>query len=594
MDDVALLRAFEPVLRFNQGEHFLPTGVDAYVRRCTLWSLEHDGSSRRIADAGELDLDQLAAFGRSHGDRALSLRFVQDEFDRRAARAWRREWAVGGGGARFSAVGPVGRLSDAILRGSLLVRGRVPGGHMAAAHTAYRDHLDPERSPYYARVLREGGWTICQYWFFYAANDWRTSFNGVNDHEADWEMVTVYVVEGDAGARARWVALSAHEYHGPRVRRRWDDPEVEFVGDHPVVYVGAGSHSGAFLRGDYVVTVDAPDLRGAVRAFSRLRSLVTPWVQQRDAIAIPFIDLARGDGLSIGPGGNRQWQPVVVGDRLPWVSDFAGLWGLETHDRLGGERAPSGPKFNRDGTLRLSWTDSLGWAGMVGVPTSQQEATALLAARVEQVDADLAALAVEIDGQREHVRRLGVAVDSLYAGTTTRDLITSRTAMLAAAEHELESSIGERSRLLEERAVHARALAVPPPPPDPQLHLHGDVPRPYRPVGGRERVLRVWSLVSVPLLLLGIVALLWQQTFGLLPAIGLVIFVLLSIEAFARGRLLRFAGGVVLLVGGVLAVFWMVEYWRITLSVALAALAAFILVANTREALRRRGLHQGE
>lgn len=588
MDDLALLRAFEPVLRFDQGEHFLPTGVEDYVRRCTLWSVEAGGASRLLADVGELDLERLAAAGRLHGDRELSLRFVQQEFRRRPARAWRRDWVRGGGGARFGAVGLVGRFSDIILRGSLLLRGRVPGGHIAAAHTDYRQHLHPERTPYYGRVLRDGGWTICQYWYFYAANDWRTSFNGVNDHEADWEMVSVYLVEGVTEARPAWVALSAHEYHGPRVRRRWDDPDLRLEGDHPVVFVGAGSHSGAFVPGEYLVTVDAPDLRGAVRLLTRVRALITPWTPKRDAIAIPFIDYARGDGLTVGPGGEREWEPVVIGDQVPWVRDYAGLWGLETHDRLGGERAPSGPRFNREGTLRLSWTDALGWAGMVGVPTGPAEASMLLTDRLHQIDQELAEAQREIDAQRETVRQLGVAVDSLYAGTTSHELLASRGAMLSAAEDQLEEVVGRRTRLLEERTVHERVLADPPPPPDPQRHLRGHVLQPYHQDGGRARVLRVWGLVSVPLLLLGIVMLIWQRTFGLWPAIGLVIFVVLAVEAFARGRLLRFLAGVVVLVAGVLAAFWMLEYWRVTLTVLLATAAALILFLNSREAVRRR------
>jgi len=34
MSDVALLRAYEPVVRFTQGELFYPSAVDEYVQRC--------------------------------------------------------------------------------------------------------------------------------------------------------------------------------------------------------------------------------------------------------------------------------------------------------------------------------------------------------------------------------------------------------------------------------------------------------------------------------------------------------------------------------------------------------------------------------
>ena len=42
-------------------------------------------------------------------------------------------------------------------------------------------------------VVRDSGYTVLQYWFFYAYNDWRSRVFGVNDHEADWEQVTIYL-----------------------------------------------------------------------------------------------------------------------------------------------------------------------------------------------------------------------------------------------------------------------------------------------------------------------------------------------------------------------------------------------------------------
>ena len=49
-------------------------------------------------------------------------------------------------------------------------------------------------------MLRTGGYTVLQYWYFYPFNDWRSTFYGVNDHEADWETISVYLVpDGDGG-----------------------------------------------------------------------------------------------------------------------------------------------------------------------------------------------------------------------------------------------------------------------------------------------------------------------------------------------------------------------------------------------------------
>ncbi len=106
-----------------------------------------------------------------------------------------------------------GRLLDAGLRASLLLRGKVPAGLAAAAETTYREHLEADRFTYYGRVVRDGGYICLQYWFFYAMNDWRSTFRGVNDHEADWEMITIYLAESTTGAlQPAWTAFSSHDY----------------------------------------------------------------------------------------------------------------------------------------------------------------------------------------------------------------------------------------------------------------------------------------------------------------------------------------------------------------------------------------------
>ena len=108
--------------------------------------------------------------------------------------------------------------------------------------------------PYYGRVVRTATWTALQYWFFYAFNDWRSGFNGANDHEADWEQVIVYLdADPDGRAVPVWAAYAQHDYHGRDLRRRWDDAEqLDLVGDHPVVYAGAGSHASYFRPGEYL------------------------------------------------------------------------------------------------------------------------------------------------------------------------------------------------------------------------------------------------------------------------------------------------------------------------------------------------------
>ena len=452
--DLALLRAYEPVLRYTAGELFLPASVEAYLAKCSLWA--DDGGRRRrrrveeLVPAGELTPDALAAAGIRHRNRPLYLRFVQQQLTRAEVAAWRREDRPRlRGKARFATVGVLARLIDAFVKLSLLVRGRVPGGLVAAAHRltaaalAQAGHA-PDRvgavRTVYARVLRTGGYTVLQYWYFYPFNDWRSTFYGVNDHEADWETISVYLVPDEtAGCGPPWVAASAHDLAGVDLRRRWDDPQLRREGDHPVIYPGAGSHSGAFLPGDYVVSVELPALRRVVNWLQHARRRLLPWTAEptRGAFAIPFVDYARGDGCTIGAGHELTWRLDRIGDDTPWVRDYRGLWGLDTHDHFGGERAPAGPRYERTGTPRRSWTDPLGWVGLDGVPATPAEEEQHLLSRIALIDDDVAEIEDQIAAERTAVRGLAAQIRSLDVAADSRALRRDRVAERERREREL-------------------------------------------------------------------------------------------------------------------------------------------------------------
>ncbi len=92
----------------------------------------------------------LAQIGAAPHAGGLSLRYADRSLTWRAYRAWRREPGrerLAHRSSRFAVVGLVGRLIDAVIRLSLLVRGRVPGGTAAAADQAYRAGPAPARMP---------------------------------------------------------------------------------------------------------------------------------------------------------------------------------------------------------------------------------------------------------------------------------------------------------------------------------------------------------------------------------------------------------------------------------------------------------------
>ncbi|WP_249523274.1 hypothetical protein [Modestobacter marinus] len=585
-DDEVLLRAHEPVLRFTAGELFLPTGVGPYVARCSLRTRGPGGTGTALVPAGGLDLQRLADLGRRHRDQPLYLRFVDRPLTRPEVRAWRREDRPRlRSTSRFAAVGVLARLVDVLFRVSLLLRGRVPGGAFAGAEVLTRGFPDAGQCPCYGRVVREAGYTICQYWFFYAFNDWRTTFHGVNDHEADWETVAVYLVPDRGRLRPAWVAASSHDHEGAALRRRWDDPGLRREGDHPVVFPGAGSHSGAFVPGDHVISVELPALR-------RMRRRLLPRSPDRAGLAIPFIDHARGDGAAVGPGHDRTWRVEVIGDDTAWVRDFRGLWGLDTRDPLGGERAPAGPRYEREGAVRRCWADPLGWASLGALAATDEEARALLRDRVDRVSGRLHELDATITAQRTALRGLRAQAQTLGARVDLRRLERDRRRDLARGETELSALVAERTELAEERAAHTDALSAPSSPEPPDAHLAASarptVLDPHR----HTAFLGTWAAVSTPVLILWIGALLVRPTALTLSGAATFLLVFAGVEAVARRRvrllLTAMVGVAVWLLVAASLVVALLANWRLVLAALLVLAAVSLLVLNVRELLGRR------
>jgi hypothetical protein len=583
-DDLTLLRAFEPTVRLTLGEFFLPVDVGEYVRRCTLWRNDPDGSETELAGPGSLGLADLARLGARYEGLPLSLSGLATRDARRdRAKAW-----LATGKPRFRAarrlaqVGLLGRLVDTLSRSSLLVRGAVPGGSAITALAIQRDDLEPAGATYYGRVLRDAPWVVLQYWYFYSFNNWRSGFSGVNEHEADWEQVTIYLdpsAEGDGLPEPRWVVFSAHDETGDDLRRRWDDPDLELVGGrHPVVYAGAGSHSGAYLPGDYLITVEPPRLRGVVPAVRRLAKVVTPWSRaaQGEGLGIPYVDYARGDGEAIGPGGTREWRAVAIDDETPWVRDYRGLWGHDTRDRLGGERGPAGPRYQRDGTVRQSWGDPVGWAGLAKVSANLADEEEQVRRRIAELDAEIARLSSAVESGRAELRRSAAGLPASEARGE-----------LAAREGEVSGDRMLRVHLEDERRELRRVLADGVSDGGPHDHLaHRRVPIVVE-ERTRERMLGAWSVVSTPLMLLVLAWTVFPDAPARLGLTVLAIAAIMSVEAFARGYLGAFLVRVVLVLVAVTVVELYAHYWQWATTAILAVLAVVVLVVNVRDAVRR-------
>jgi hypothetical protein len=450
---LTVARRFEPVLRYTEGELFLPMPVERYVESAALYRrVSRQKAPDLVAPATKINLSTLVSYAGQGGGNDLELHFVDKPLSRRGYRRWRHrpDRPRFQGGSPFAMVGLFGRLIDSIMRFSLIVRGKVPGGFAAAAHIRYQ-----EASPaptYYVRAVGDSGYLVLQYWFFYAMNDWRSTFSGVNDHEADWEQITLFLTEPDDGGdpELAWVAFSSHDEVGDDLRRRVDDPDLQLIdGTHPVVHAGAGSHSGAYLPGDYIVAVAPPALERLTQWWRRLTRVIMSGRKSRDrsGIGLPFVDYRRGDGPSVGPGTERPWTAIVIDDETPWVRNYRGLWGYDTRDPFGGERAPAGPRYERNGSIRRSWDRPVAWAGLDKVPPTPTDEAAALRRRANDIAVELDAAQVRLADEINRLRSLHEGRRALAAeGSPARAADGAAQAAVDAARDEIGPQTCHRGR----------------------------------------------------------------------------------------------------------------------------------------------------
>lgn len=588
-EDLELLRAYEPVVRYNAGELFYPASVADFVASSALYQAMGRDESTLLAERGSLDLDSLAHLGRVHVGQDIYLRQVDEPLQRKAFKAWKRrpDRVKFKFSSRFAAVGLLSRFVDAVMRLTLLLRGNVPGGYAAAAQVAYAATPNHDKCYYYGHVTRDGGYVVLQYWYFYAMNDWRSTFGGVNDHEADWEQVTIYLRADDL--RPAWVAFSSHDEVGDDLRRRWDDPDIEFVdGTHPVVYAGAGSHSGAYLRGEYLISAAVP-LPGWLNSIRTSVLRILPWSNKEDlgAIGIPYIDYKRGDGLSVGVGQDRPWQAVLVDDETPWVRDYRGLWGLDTQDIFGGERAPAGMRYERNGTVRESWGQPVAWAGLDKEPPTDEWAVRDLSEVEEILQGRLAKVDERLEDAREGLRAARAAE---RAQGISIQHPTARTRELEHAVHQLRS---EQATLRQQIEGVGLGLDEHPLPVDP---VHSHLRHRATPISQedtvRNRLLRVWSAASASVMLAALGVLLLVGHSGLIAPVLWIAVAMIVIEAILRRRFLSLLTAVILTGLFILVLYavWLIitGNLRVGIGAMLLIAALYMAVQTAREGIRTR------
>ncbi|MCX7754591.1 MAG: Vps62-related protein [Anaerolineales bacterium] len=603
--DLSLLRRFEPVLRFTRGEKFYPMDIETYVRESSLWAHAPEtargdsagaGRDTLLVPQGELNVQKLIEPRSAPFGTVYYLRFIEPLSFSEAALALaeqaRLEAQSGNvfhpGLGRLARGGLFPRILDALFSLSFLLRGRVPAALAAAAELAYhRLQQETPRYTYYGRVTRQNGWTVLQYWFFYCYNNWRSGFDGVNDHEADWEHISIYLYEEDGHLIPEWVAYASHDFQGDDLRRRWDDvSELDFVEGHPVVYVGAGSHASYFRPGEYMAEahLDLPDW--ARRVFAVFSQFWTETLGQKpfDPFRIPFVDYARGDGFSIGPGQPAAWSPVLIDESTPWVSQYRGLWGLFARDPISGENAPAGPMYNRDGSPRGAWYDPLGFAGLEKIPPPSQ-ALALLEENCEKLSARQAELHGLIPKKAVELQLLGIKLKGMEGNPHLARQYAALEKVkdaLRAEVRALRREFSENAALLESLTNRLERLRQGLQD-DPQAHIHHlAAPAPAAQIRF-ERAAQTWAAISLSLLLFTLAGLMVFTPAHLGAGLFVATLLFIVTESVLRGAFVETVAGITTLLAVVSALILLFHFWYWILVALLLAAAVFLLAQRLRE-----------
>ena len=374
----ALHEKYVPVLRFAKGEQFFPMAVDDFVGYC---ALRAKGDTPPLVQLGRVT-PELLIRGRKQRDDLFLQSVPASLADQDIASRWGRDVVNALAGISSGASGWQLELAKVGYRWlspktqeatklfwwndlvmPLLGAGRrsrqdlprldLPPEIQQAAVKGYR--ASQPRKPnytYYYRTTRDKQYFCLQYWFFYAYNDWATSFGGMNDHEGDWEGMYCFFELDAAGKPQEPPTYVTYVGHHSRQTKPWGHHDMTLVGNHPVGYVAAGSHA----------TYPERKVHDLMKVYD-------------------LADHATGDGLIIEPG---DWVHRVDLDRQPWTEAFSGSWGtrywlplswakktlgvLRTRaDEIGlpGVSAPRGPRYADDGQVRPNWLSAVSWAGIL-------------------------------------------------------------------------------------------------------------------------------------------------------------------------------------------------------------------------------------
>lgn len=303
-DDLALAKAYTPVLAFTHDERWSPISVDSYAREAVLSGPLKEPLAN--PDSATEKLDRTCPRLAGSPCYRLSIR-CKDGHE-----------ACGMGDPH-----PDRNSERLYSEGDVYVRVAKRSAEEAEERRRETEHLRPsDRWP--PRVFvdegpyRETLTTLLQYWYFYRYDEWEARvFAGqlVQRHEGDWEAVTI----GLSDRKPLFVAYSAHcggawkPWKATEISDKFPEPT------HPLVAVAEGSHAN-YPKADQKRTPDPAHCQGIPAGTTALLSYAS---NIRDKTEYGW-----------------QWYPAAGGwhlvddDTLPM--SFPGYWGANDTTTLVG------------------------------------------------------------------------------------------------------------------------------------------------------------------------------------------------------------------------------------------------------------------
>ena len=307
-----------------------------------------------------------------------------------------------------------------------------------------------------------------------------------------------------------------------------------------------------------------------------MNRLLLPWTRTnaQAGVGIPYIDYARGDGLSVGPGQDREWHGVLIDDETPWVFHYQGLWGNDTADPWAASAVRPARGTSAPARCASHGATSSGWSGLSKVAPNHEVAADLIRHRLDAPrDRGGARSTSELEERRTQLRA------DVASGVVSRVL----------RKLELNALAADRVRFNDERRRLQDRLLSPPPEPGPHDHLrHRHLPATEE-TRGRLRLLSGWAAVSTPLLLGAIgLSFLRRALVAIIPTVVVWTLLVLGIEAAARRHLVGYLLAVLVLAVALVAtvtfaMFVVTWGWRYVITGTFWVLATILLIANVQE-----------